>query len=107
MIGGIIVQGTGPSRVLLRAIGPSLSGQLSAVLQDPELELRNGNGELLDTNDDWKSDDEAAIASTTIPPRDERESAIVAGLVPGNYTAVLRGKGGSTGVAVVEAYYLQ
>ena len=107
MIGGMIVNGSGPSRILIRAIGPSLSGQLTDVLTDPVLELRNVNGELLEANDDWKSDHEAAIASTTIPPTDGRESAIIAGLFPGNYTAVVRGKGDSTGVALVETYYLQ
>ena len=107
MIGGVIVNGSGPARVLIRAIGPSLGGQLGGVLDDPVLELRNADGEVLDANDDWKSDNEAGIAATTIPPSDERESAIVAGLFPGQYTAIVRGKGEAAGIAVVEAYQLQ
>jgi hypothetical protein len=64
------------------------------------------NGALLQSNDDWRSDHEQEIIDTTIPPTDNRESAIVATLNPGNYTAILRGKDNTTGVALVEAYVL-
>ncbi|CAA9230258.1 MAG: hypothetical protein AVDCRST_MAG42-1089 [uncultured Chthoniobacterales bacterium] len=105
MIGGVIVLGLHPSRVLVRAIGPSLTN-VPGALQDPMLELRDGNGGLIDVSDDWKSGRESEIAATTIPPSDDRESALVATLYPGNYTAVVRGKDATTGVALVEAYHL-
>jgi hypothetical protein len=106
MIGGMILVGIEPARVLVRAIGPSLKGQVDGALEDTVLELRGANGDLLEANDDWKSDYEANIATTGIPPTDERESAIVAGLFPGNYTAIVRGKDGATGIGLVEAYHL-
>lgn len=105
MIGGLIVTGSTASRVLVRAIGPSLSEQLSGALGDPVLELYDINGGLIATNDDWKQH-EAEIAATTIPPTDDRESAMVTTLHPGNYTAIVRGSGETTGVALVEAYRL-
>jgi hypothetical protein len=104
LIGGIIVLGQNPLRVIVRAIGPSLT--VSGALADPTLELRDNNGALLDSNDNWRSDHEAEIIATTIPPSNDQESAIVRNLAPGNYTAIVRGVNNSTGVAVVEAYAL-
>jgi hypothetical protein len=104
MIGGLIVLGQNPLRVIVRAIGPSLP--VPGALADPTLELRDGNGALLASNDNWRSDQEAEIIATTIPPTNELESAIVRNLAPGNYTAIVRGVNGTTGVAVVEAYDL-
>jgi hypothetical protein len=104
MIGGLIVLGQNPVRVIVRAIGPSLP--VPGALADPTLELRDGNGALLASNDNWRSDQEAEIIATTIPPSNDLESAIVRNLAPGNYTAIVRGAGGTTGVAVVEAYNL-
>ena len=104
LIGGMIVLGQNPLRVILRAIGPSLS--VPGALGDPTLELRDGNGALLATNDNWRSDQEAEIIATTIPPSNDLESAIVRNLAPGNYTAIVRGVNNATGVAVVEAYNL-
>jgi len=75
-------------------------------LQDPTLELHDGNGALLAANDDWRSDQEAEIIATTIPPTSDLESAIVQNLVPGNYTAIVKGTDNTTGVALVEAYAL-
>jgi DNA-binding beta-propeller fold protein YncE len=106
MIGGFIVRGSTPSRALVRAIGPSLQDRLSGVLEDPVLELYDINGGLIAANDDWKSTHEAEIAATTITPTNERESAIVATFSPGNYTAIVRGKDETSGVAIVEAYRL-
>ncbi len=106
MIGGLIVVGSNPTRVLVRAIGPSLPAAIATALQDPVLELRDVNGELIDLSDDWKAGREREIAETTIPPVHDRESAIVATLYPGNYTAIVRGKDGTTGIALVEAYHL-
>jgi hypothetical protein len=104
LIGGLIVLGQNPLRVIVRAIGPSLT--VSGALADPTLELRDVNGGLIDSNDNWRSDHEAEIIATTIPPANDLESAIVRNLAPGNYTAIVRGVSDTTGVAVVEAYNL-
>jgi hypothetical protein len=104
MIGGLIVLGPNPLRVIVRAIGPSLP--LSGVLGDPTLELHDGNGALIASNNNWRTDQEAEIIATGIPPSSDLESAIVRDLNPGNYTAIVRGVNNTTGVAVVEAYGL-
>jgi hypothetical protein len=104
LIGGMIVLGQNPLRVIVRAIGPSLP--VPGALSDPTLELRDGNGALLAANDNWRSDQEAEIIATTIPPTNDLESAIVRNLAPGNYTAIVRGADNAIGVAVVEAYDL-
>jgi probable HAF family extracellular repeat protein len=110
MIGGLIVgggSGVGSGRVLLRAIGPSLSGAgITGALQDPNLELFDGSGTSIASNDDWKTTQRTEIEATTIPPTDDRESAIIATLLAGNYTAIVRGNNNTAGVAVVEAYNL-
>ena len=109
MIGGFILgKGTDPGRVIVRAIGPSLSQSgISGVLADPTLELRDGNGELVRANNDWKESQQAEIEATAIPPQNDAESAVVATLAPGPYTAIVAGNGGATGVALVEVYNLQ
>lgn len=106
MIGGFIVGGPSgnSAKVLIRAIGPSLP--LSGALQDPTLELHNGDGTTAAANDNWKDTQQQAIMDSGVPPADDRESAIVATLSPGNYTAVLRGKNNTTGLALVEVYNL-
>jgi hypothetical protein len=108
MIGGTIIVGSTSTQVLIRAIGPSLTNLgVPNALQDPTLELHDENGDLLDANDDWQdSPNKQAIINTTIAPTDDRESAVLATLPPGAYTAVVRGSGNSTGVALVEAYQL-
>jgi hypothetical protein len=89
----------------LRGIGPSLQGSgINDALLDPVLELRDGNGALIAQNDDWRQSQQAEIEATGIPPKDDRESAILRALGPGAYTAVLSGKNGTTGVALVELY---
>jgi len=106
MIGSLIV-GSGDSPIIvLRAIGPSLANSgIANPLLDPTLELHDGNGGSLGFNDDWRSPQLQAVYATLLAPTDDRESAIVAPfLAPGNYTAVVRGKGDTTGVALVEAY---
>jgi hypothetical protein len=106
LIGGFIITGAQPKKVLVRAIGPSLS--LAGVLADPILELRNSSGGLIAINDNWRSDQEAEIIVTGIPPSNDLESAIVATL-PANgsaYTAIVRGVNNGTGIGVVEAYDL-
>ncbi len=84
MIGGLILGGSEPTKVLIRAIGPSLSTfDITGALHDPTLELHNGDGSLIFTNDNWRTDQEQQILDSKIPPSDEKESAIVAMLPPG------------------------
>lgn len=107
MIGGFIISDDQPTRVLLRAIGPSLEAQgIDGALQDPVLELHNGEGDLIVANDNWRTLQEAEILATGLPPTDDRESVILATLDPGSYTAVVRGQNDMTGVALVEIYNL-
>jgi hypothetical protein len=108
LIGGFIVTGTQPKKVIIRALGPSLSSFFPGVLADPVLELHDSSGGLIASNDNWRSAQEAEIIATTIPPSNDLESAIVATL-PANssaYTAIVRGVNNSTGIGVVEAYDL-
>jgi hypothetical protein len=96
-------------KVLIRALGPSLGAQsVTNPLQDPLLELHDGNGTTLITNDNWKETQRAEIEATGIPPTDDRESALIAILPPNNkgYTAVVRGVGDTTGVGLVEVFGL-
>jgi len=96
MIGGVIVGAGsgGGSRVVVRAIGPSLGGVVQGELADPILLLYNANGTALASNDNWKINDltyawqEAEVRASGLPPANERESAIVTSLAPGNYTAL-------------------
>ena len=104
LIGGLIVDGQVSQRVIVRAIGPSLP--VAGKLDDPTLELHDGNGGLLASNNNWRSDQEAEIIATGVPPSNDLESAIVALLPPANYTAVVRGVNNGTGVALVEVYAL-
>ena len=107
MIGGFIVLNTGvPTSVIVRAIGPSLPGVTNA-LADPTLELHDSNGSLVASNDNWKDTQQSEIIATTVPPTNDKESAIVQTLNTGAYTAIVRGKNDTTGVALVEAYNLQ
>ena len=107
MIGGFIVLNAGmPTDVVVRAIGPSLSGVANA-LADPTLELHDGNGALIASNDNWKDTQKSEIEDTGVPPTNDKESALVQTLNAGNYTAIVTGKNNTTGVALVEAYNLQ
>jgi hypothetical protein len=108
LIAGFILTGDHPTRVILRAIGPSLSeAHISQPLADPELELYDGNGSLIFQNDNWRSTQEAQIVASGMAPSDEKESAIIITLPAGNYSAVVRGVGGTEGVALVEIYALE
>jgi len=104
MIGGFVVTGASAQRMIVRAIGPSLA--VEGKLGDPTLALHDGNGALLATNDNWRSDQQVEIIATGIPPSNDLESAIVRDLAPGAYTAIVRGVNSMTGIAVVEAYGL-
>lgn len=107
MIGGFIISQV-QSQVIARAIGPSLANAgVQGALQDTVLELHSADGALVGANDDWQSDQAQQIKDTGVPPTDPRESAVLATLKPGNYTAVVRGKNNTTGVALVEIYALQ
>jgi hypothetical protein len=107
MIAGFIIGGSEPTKVIVRAIGPSLSASgVAGALLDPFLELHNADGSLIYSNDNWRTEQEQQILNSTIPPANEKEAAIVATLVPGNYTATVRGVGDTTGVALVEVYNL-
>lgn len=106
MIGGLIIQGASTKKVIVRALGPSMAGSISGVLADPILELRDGSGNLLAVNDDWSNSPQATEIANTIPPANALESAIIATLGPGNYTAVVRGVDNRAGVGLVEVFDL-
>ena len=116
MIGGFIVRGPYPKRVILRAIGPELSAppyNVPNALADPTLELHNHAGAVIASNDNWQhtiiggiitSDQVSDIMHSQHAPTEPSESAIIADLPPGNYTAIVRGMNGTTGVALIEVY---
>lgn len=107
LIGGFIVTGTASKKVIVRAIGPSLSDSgLSSALADPILELHDSSGALISTNDNWADTQGIEVNATGIAPPNELESAIVRTLAPGAYTAVVTGKDGGSGTALVEVYDL-
>jgi archaellum component FlaF (FlaF/FlaG flagellin family) len=105
LIGGLIVTGNAQLQVLVRGIGPSL--MVSGKLADPTLELVNANGDTLLANDNWRDTQENAIEATTIAPTNDLESAILTTVQPANYTAILRGRDGTTGIGVVEIYAVE
>jgi uncharacterized Zn-binding protein involved in type VI secretion len=103
-IGGFIVNGTGQKTVVIRGIGPSLGGaNIAEPLADPTLELHSGSA-IVASNDNWKDSQRAAIEATGLAPENDLESAIIATLDPGPYTAILAGKNAGTGVGLVEVY---
>jgi len=104
MIAGMIVQ-FHDKEVVVRALGPTLTNfGVSNALADPTLELRDVNGTLLASNDDWKDTQQNAITATGLAPPNDLESAIVGTLMPGNYTAIVRGFNNASGNALVEVY---
>ena len=105
LIGGFIIGGTGNKDVLLRALGPTLANfGITGFLADPTMDLDNGTGGLITSNDNWKSDQQAQISATGKAPPNDLEPAIRHSFAPGNYTAIVRGKNNTTGVGLVEAY---
>ncbi len=118
MIGGFIVQGSELKRVIVRAIGPELSAppyNVPNALADPTLELHDGTGALIASNDNWQhtiiggiitTDQVQDIMHSEHAPTQPSESAIIADLPAGNYTAIVRGVNNTTGVALVEVYDL-
>ena len=106
-IGGFIVTGSVPKRVIVRAIGPSLTRfGIVDVLADPVLELHGPGAFVTIINDNWRDTQQAEIQATGLPPTNDLESAIVANLAPGAYTAIVRGNNNTSGVALVEVYDL-
>jgi hypothetical protein len=104
-IGGFIVTGSTPKTVIVRAIGPTLAAHnITGALPDPVLELHGSGEGAMIINDNWKETQEEAIRDTGLAPADDLESAIVATLEPGNYTAIVRGKEKGAGIALVEIY---
>ena len=107
LIGGFIVQGSTMQKVLVRALGPTLTGfGVPGALADPTLELRDVNGNLIDSNDNWKSTNQTAITATGLQPPNDAESTILRTLNAGSYTAIVQGANSTTGVALVEVYAL-
>lgn len=107
LIGGVIVQGSA-TKTIVRALGPDLAeAGVPTPLQNPTLELRDAQGNLLIANDDWRTEQEQAITATGLAPKHERDSAILAALPPAAYTAILRGSGNSTGIGLLEFYKLE
>jgi hypothetical protein len=104
LIGGFIVTGTGQKNILVRAIGPSLP--LLGALSDPVLELHDASGHLISSNDNWRTSQQDQIIATHLAPSNGKESAILATVNPGAYTAVVRGVNNAIGVGLVEVYDL-
>jgi hypothetical protein len=108
-ISGFIITGERSKRVIVRAIGPSLTANGAAVpgrMDDPYLELHDSSGAIVAQNDNWRDTQQQEIQASGVPPSDDRESAVVMTLQPADYTAVVRGANGSTGVALAEVYDL-
>ncbi len=109
LIGGFILgDGDGPKRVIIRALGPSLAAAgVTGALPDPSLQLVDSTGQILATNDDWMAGTQAEeIIATTLAPSDPKESAIIASLGPGAYTATVNGAKGTQNIALVEVFDL-
>jgi hypothetical protein len=108
MIGGTIITGPDAARVIFRALGPSLAAVgIQNPISDPQLDLFDANGSNILSNNNWKDSQQVAIASAGLAPSSDLESAILADLAPGNYTAVVNSANGATGIGLVEAYHLQ
>ena len=112
MIGGFTLGGNqNPTRIVVRALGPSLSASgLTNLMADPTLELRNANGTILITNDNWTDDPVSAaqLFANGLAPQNGNEAAIFTALAqPGQFTAIVAGKNGGTGIALVEIYNLR
>jgi hypothetical protein len=106
MIGGFILGGgDGSAIVVVRAIGPSLAQfGVNDVLADPTLEVRDKDGNVLKFDDNWKDSQQLEIEAVGKQPENDLESAILLTLLPDSYTAIVAGKDGTTGVALVEVY---
>ena len=110
-IGGFIASGgNGSAQILVRGLGPTLAQppfNVTGVLADPFLSLRDVNGTVLWNNNDWKDSQQAQIQATGMAPPNNLESAILRTVAPGNYTAILSGRNSTTGIGLVEVYKLK
>jgi hypothetical protein len=115
MIGGFIIQGPQPKKVIIRARGPSLAPFGLNALSDPTLELHDGAGAVIATNDNWQttqiggiitSDQVSDIQNSGLAPSQAADSAIIATLQPGSYTAIVKGVNGGTGIGIIEVFDL-
>ena len=110
MIAGLIVSPPGGSstKVLVRALGPTLADfGVPGILADPTLDLVNGSGMTVRSNDNWKDAQRSEIEAAGLAPGHDEEAALVETLGPGAYTAIVRGSGRTTGVGLVEVYNIQ
>jgi hypothetical protein len=107
IIAGVILNGSDDGTICFRALGPSLAGfGVQGVLANPRLDLFDAHGTKVGANDNWKDSQKNAIESGGLAPADPAESALLIDLAPGNYTAIVSGVGGATGVGLVEANHL-
>jgi len=107
-IAGFIITGDTAKQVVVRGLGPSLvTAGVQGALSDPVLELYDAGGHILSGNNDWQETQAQALRDANLAPSNDVESAILAALAPGAYTAILRGNGNATGIGLVEVYDLQ
>jgi fibronectin type III domain protein len=108
LIGGFIVRGSQPKHLIVRALGPSLTAAgVTGAMANPMLELHDSTGALIASNDNWQTGGQASqISASGLAPSNALESAIIATLPSGNYTAIVRGVNSTTGIALVEVYEL-
>ena len=108
MIGGFILSGgSGERQILIRALGPTLAQapfNITGNLTDPTLMLVDANGSVVASNNDWKSSQESEIQATSLAPPNDNEAAILTTLPPGSFTAIVSGKNGETGIALVDVF---
>jgi len=109
MIGGFILSGgSGKGQILVRALGPTLAQtpfNITGVLTDPTLILVDANGTVVASNNDWRSSQQNEIQATGLAPPNDREAAILTTLPAGNFTAIVSGKNGGTGIALVDVFH--
>ncbi|MDQ6914011.1 MAG: CHRD domain-containing protein, partial [Verrucomicrobiota bacterium] len=109
MIGGFIVSGSVPKKMIMRVLGPSLylnGVPIPGSMSDPTLELHDGKGAIIGSNDNWRTNQQTEIQASTLAPNDDREPALIYTFTPGVYTAIVHGANRTTGVALLEMYDL-
>ena len=107
MIGGFIITGNDPSQLVVRAIGPSLAAfGVPAPLADPFLEIHDGNGATIQTNNNWRDTQEAGLLATGLAPGNDAEAAVLGSFAPGSYTAIVKAADAGVGNGLVEVYQI-